>query len=90
MNGIKICKELGISFRIGVNHENKPSVFMNGVDCEDMSCGFTLTDLNTFIEMLEERREDLVAIASSEKDKHQNLLFKEGFDMPKVKDENNG
>ena len=61
--------------------------FMWGVDCSDASCGFNLSDLNTFINFLEGQRERLIA---SEQIKRQYPLFKEGFEMPTAKDENDG
>ena len=89
MSGTEYNKnaDLGFSFFIDENHENKPALFMWGIDCMDASCGFNLSDLNTFINFLEGQREKLIA---SENMKRQYPLFKEGFEMPTAKDENNG
>jgi hypothetical protein len=61
---------------------------MWGIDCEDASCGFNLSDLNTFIEFLQGQRDNLVKRV---KKININTLFsKMGFEMPTVKDEQNG
>ena len=83
MNGTEHNKntDLGFSFFIDENHENKPALYMSGVDCEEKSCGFTLHDLNNFIRFLEGQRVLLKDRLSGDK---QNLLFEN------VKDETNG
>ena len=87
MSGIEHYDNLTFSYRVGVNHEKQSALFMWGIDCIDASCGFNVSDLNTIIEFLQGQRDVLVA---SENDKNQPLLFKEGFEMPTVKDEDNG
>ena len=87
MDGTEYYDNLSFTYRIGENHENQPALFMWGVDCMDASCGFNVSDLNTFIEFLQGQRDALVA---SENNKHQPLLFKEGVEMPTAKDEQNG
>ena len=87
MDGTEYYSNLTFSYRLGDNHENQPALFLWGVDCEDASCGFKLSDLNTFINFLEGQRERLIA---SENTKHQFPLFKDGFEMPTTKDEQNG
>jgi|TARA_X000001388_G_C2215425_1_gene117000 hypothetical protein len=87
MSGSEYYDNLTFSYRVGENHENQPALFMWGIDCMDASCGFNLSDLNTFIEFLQGQRD---ALEASEKDKHQTLLFKDGFEMPTTKDEQNG
>ena len=87
MSGSEYYDNLTFSYRVGDNHENQPALFMWGIDCMDASCGFNLSDLNTFIKFLEEQRDRLKA---SENNQHQYPLFKEGIEMPTVKDENDG
>ena len=72
----------GIESRIENNHENKPALFMSGVDCEERCCGLTLHDLNNFIMFLEGQR---VLLKDHVIDEKQKLLFDET-----VKDESNG
>ena len=83
MSGTEYNKnaDLGFSFFIDENHENKPALFMSGVDCEEKCCGLTLHDLNNFIRFLEGQRVLLKDRLSEDK---QNLLFEN------VKDETNG
>ena len=71
----------GIESRIENNHENKPALFLSGVDCVESCDGLTLHDLNNFIRFLEGQRVLLKNHASDEKQK---LLFDET-----VKDEQN-
>ena len=87
MSGTEYYDNLTFSYRLGDNHENQPALYLWGIDCIDAECGFTLSDLNTFIEFLEGQRDRLKA---SENNQHQYPLFKEGFEMPTVKDENDG
>ena len=87
MSGTEYYDNLTFSYRVGENHENQPALFLWGIDCMDASCGFNLSDLNTFIEFLEGQRDRL---KTSENNQHQYPLFKEGFEMPNVKDENDG
>ena len=87
MNGIEKIDGLKASFNLGKNHEGEPSIFLYEVDAVERCDGFTIDDLNTFIDALTEQRDRLELIEES---KHQNLLFKTGFGMPTVKDENNG
>ena len=47
---------------------------------------FTKNDLDTFMEFLKEQHSRL----NSENNQHQYPLFKEGFEMPTAKDENDG
>ena len=72
----------GIESRIENNHENKPALFLSGVDCEERCCGLTLHDLNNFIMFLEGQR---VLLKDHVIDEKQKLLFDET-----VKDESNG
>ena len=87
MSGTEYYDNLTFSYRVGENHENQPALYLWGIDCVDAECGFTLSDLNTFIEFLEGQRDRL---KTSETNQHQYPLFKEGFEMPNVKDENDG
>ena len=87
MSGTEYYDNLTFSYRVGENHENLPALYLWGIDCVDAECGFTLSDLNTFIEFLEEQRDRLKA---SENNQHQYPLFEKGFEMPTVKDENDG
>ena len=87
MSGNEYYDNLTFSYRVGENHENQPALFMWGIDCMDASCGFNLSDLNTFINFLEGQRERLKA---SENIKHQYPLFEEGIEVTKAKDENDG
>ena len=87
MSGSEYYDNLTFSYRVGENHENQPALFRWGIDGMDASCGFNLSDLNTFIEFLQGQRD---ALEASEKDKHQTLLFKVGCEMPTTKDEQNG
>ena len=72
----------GIESRIENNHENKPALFLSGVDCVESCDGLTLHDLNNFIRFLEGQR---VLLKDHVIDKKQKLLFDET-----VKDESNG
>ena len=87
MSGTEYYDNLTFSYRVGENHENQPALYLWGIDCIDAECGFTLSDLNTFINFLEGQREKLIA---SENTKDQFPLFKDGFEMPTTKDEQNG
>ncbi len=85
--GTKTIKGLRAAFNFGKNHEGKHSLFLYDVDTVEQCDGFTVEDLNTFIDALTEQRDRLELIEESE---HQTLLFKTGFGMPTGKDENNG
>ena len=64
----------GIESRIENNHENKPALFLSGVDCVESCDGLTLHDLNNFIRFLEGQR---VLLKDHVIDKKQKLLFDE-------------
>ena len=64
----------GIECRIENNHENKPALFLSGVDCVESCDGLTLHDLNNFIRFLEGQR---VLLKDHVIDKKQKLLFDE-------------
>mgnify|MGYP003115167651 FL=1 len=85
--GTKTIKGLRAAFNFGKNHEGKHSLFLYDVDTVEQCDGFTVEDLNTFIDALTEQRDRLELIEESE---HQTMLFKTGFGMPTVKDEDNG
>ena len=87
MSGIEKVDGLRASFNFGKNHEGKHALFLYDVDTVEQCDGFDLDELNTFIAALTKQRDRLELIEESE---HQNLLFKSGFGMPTVKDENNG
>ena len=87
MSGIEMIDGLRATFNFGKNHEGKHAIFLYDVDTAERCDGFTVDELNTFIDALTKQRDRLELIEESE---HQNLLFKSGFGMPTVKDENNG
>ena len=87
MSGIEMIDGLRATFNFGKNHEGKHALFLYDVDTVERCDGFTVDELNTFIDALTKQRDRLELIEESE---HQNLLFKSGFGMPTVKDENNG
>jgi hypothetical protein len=87
MSGIEKMDGLRASFNFGKNHEGEHAIFLYDVDTVERCDGFDLDQLNIFIDALMKQRERLELIEESE---HQNLLFKTGFGMPTVKDENNG
>ena len=87
MSGIEMIDGLRATFNFGKNHEGKHAIFLYDVDTVERGDGFTVDELNTFIDALTKQRDRLELIEESE---HQNLLFKSGFGMPTVKDENNG
>ena len=87
MSGIEKMDGLRASFNFGKNHEGEHAIFLYDVDTVERCDGFTVDQLNTFIDALTEQRERLELIEESE---HQNMLFKTGFGMPTVKDVNNG
>ena len=87
MSGIEKMDGLRASFNFGKNHEGEHAIFLYDVDTVERCDGFDLDQLNIFIDALIKQRDRLELIEESE---HQNLLFKSGFGMPTVKDENNG
>ena len=87
ISGTKTIHGLRAAFNFGKNHEGKHALFLYDVDTVEQCDGFTVDDLNTFIDALTEQRDRLELIEESE---HQNLLFKTGFGMPTVKDVKNG
>ena len=71
MNGIEKIDGLKASFNLGKNHEGEPSIFLYQVDAVERCDGFTIDDLNTFIDALTERQDRLELIEES---KHQKLV----------------
>ena len=84
---INYNKDLNLKFEIANNHNDSPSLFLWGVDANEKCDGLSVGSINKMIEFLQSQRDTLMA---SENDKHQTFLFKEGFEMPTVKDSNNG
>ncbi len=84
---INYNKDLNLKFETSNNHENKPSLFLWGVDAKEKCDGLTVTDIDTLIEFLQGQRDTLVSSANN---KQQTFLFEDGFEMPTVKDEHNG
>ena len=87
MSGIEKVDGLRASFNFGKNHEGEHAIFLYDVDTVERCDGFTVDQLNTFIDALTEQRDRLELIEESE---YQTMLFKTGFGMPTVKDEHNG
>ena len=59
MSGTEYYDNLTFSYRVGENHENQPALFMGVSIAWTQSCGFNLSDLNTFINFLEGQKREV-------------------------------